>query len=52
VKSLQIHSDQPLLIDMDGESFFDTNMRFEVLPKAIRFVAPDGVQYERRVTLP
>ncbi|MDR0875642.1 MAG: hypothetical protein LBN12_05475 [Clostridiales Family XIII bacterium] len=52
VKSINIRSDQSLLINMDGESFFDTNMKFELLPKAISFVAPDGIQYEQRVTLP
>jgi diacylglycerol kinase family enzyme len=52
VKSLKDCSDQPLLIDLDGESFFDTDMHFEVLPEAVRFVAPDGARYERRVVLP
>jgi diacylglycerol kinase family enzyme len=52
VRSLSIRSDQPLLIDLDGESFFDTNMSFEILPAAVSFVAPDDARYERRVTLP
>jgi diacylglycerol kinase family enzyme len=52
VKSLHVRSDQPLLIDMDGESFFDTDTHFEVLSAAIQFVAPDGARYERRVILP
>jgi uncharacterized protein YbbK (DUF523 family)/diacylglycerol kinase family enzyme len=50
VKSVEIHSNQPLLIDMDGEPFFNTDVRLELLPHAIYFVAPEDSKYIRRHT--
>ncbi len=47
-KKIEIRSESPLLIDLDGETFYDTNINIEVVPEAIKFVAPNGLTYLRR----
>ena len=48
LKKIEIHSDDPLLVDLDGEVFFDTNLKVEIIPKAIKFTAPGGIGYFNR----
>jgi diacylglycerol kinase family enzyme len=49
-KKVAIRSEIPLIVNLDGESFFDTNLEIEIVPDAVRFVAPKGLQYERMVS--
>jgi lipid kinase YegS len=39
--SLEIHSEQPLYMNLDGEPMLDTHFRFRVLPKRLRLVLPE-----------
>jgi diacylglycerol kinase family enzyme len=36
------------MVNIDGEVFFDTRLTLEIVPAAVRIVAPKGVSYERR----
>jgi diacylglycerol kinase family enzyme len=47
-KKFTLCSDAPLMVNMDGEVFFDTRLTLEIVPAAVRIVAPAGVTYERR----
>ena len=47
-KKIEIHSDDPLLVDLDGEVFFDTSLNVEIIPAAVRIVAPNGIGYARK----
>jgi diacylglycerol kinase family enzyme len=48
MRKVEISSDTPLSVNLDGEAFLDMNISVEVIPQAIDVVAPDGVGYERR----
>jgi diacylglycerol kinase family enzyme len=48
VRKVTIRSNTPLIIDLDGEVFFDTNITVEVVPAAVKIVAVKGLKYERR----
>jgi diacylglycerol kinase family enzyme len=48
VKKVEIHSEQPLLLNLDGEAFFDIDITFEVQPGALRFVTPNGLPFEKK----
>ena len=48
-KTIEIRSEDPLLVVLDGEMFFDTYLKVEIVPKAINFVAPGGIAYFKRV---
>jgi diacylglycerol kinase family enzyme len=47
-KKITIRSEMPLLIEMDGEPLFDTNITVEVAPGAVRFAAVDNLNYVKR----
>ena len=47
-KKIEIRSEDPLLVVLDGEMFFDTYLKVEIIPKAVNFVAPGGISYFRR----
>ncbi|MDR3316155.1 MAG: hypothetical protein LBS98_06745 [Coriobacteriales bacterium] len=49
VKKVEIKSNRHLLVVIDGETFSDTEVTFEVVPHAIQFVTPDGVDFKRGV---
>jgi len=48
-KTIEIRSEDPLLVVLDGEMFFDTYLKVEIVPKAINFVAPGGIGYLKRM---
>jgi YegS/Rv2252/BmrU family lipid kinase len=48
MRKMEISSDTPISVNIDGEAFLDMNVTIEIIPKAIDIVAPDGVVYERR----
>jgi diacylglycerol kinase family enzyme len=45
-RKIEIESDVPIRVHLDGESFFTDKVNLEVLPKRIRFFAPPGMVYE------
>jgi len=51
LKKIEIQSENPLLIDLDGELFFDIGLQVEILPQAVKIVAPGGVEFLKRADL-
>jgi diacylglycerol kinase family enzyme len=49
VKKVEIKSNRRLLVVIDGETFADTEVTFELAPHALRFVAPEGMDFKRGV---
>jgi diacylglycerol kinase family enzyme len=47
-RKFSISSDAPMLVSMDGEIFYDTRLTLEIIPNAVRIVAPAGAAYKRR----
>jgi diacylglycerol kinase family enzyme len=47
-KKIDIRSELPLQIEMDGEVLFDNSITVEVAPGAIRFAAVKDLKYEKR----
>jgi diacylglycerol kinase family enzyme len=45
IKKVAIHSPTPLLVNLDGEPFFDTRLEIEVVPHAVNIVAVHGLSY-------
>jgi diacylglycerol kinase family enzyme len=48
VKKVSIRSNSPLLVNLDGEAFFDSEVTVEIMPKAVNIVAVNGLGYKRR----
>jgi len=48
VKRIEIQSKEPLLVDLDGEVFFDTSLKVEIIPQAVNIVAPGGIGFLKR----
>jgi diacylglycerol kinase family enzyme len=48
VKKITIRSESPLLVNMDGEIFFDSRVTIELIPRAIKIAAVDNLAYRRR----
>ena len=45
LKKIELHSDDPLVVCLDGEVFFDTSLIVEIIPQAVKIVAPGGIAY-------
>jgi diacylglycerol kinase family enzyme len=45
---ITIRSREPLLVNIDGEGFVDTNLTITLIPKAVNIVAPGNLPYMRR----
>ena len=41
--TMEVKSDKPLRVQLDGESFFANEIKLEINPGAIRFFAPEGM---------
>jgi diacylglycerol kinase family enzyme len=50
-KIISIRSKDPLMIDLDGEAFLDTNITVELIEGAVHIAAPDNLFYKRRCLL-
>jgi diacylglycerol kinase family enzyme len=48
LRKIEIQSEDPLLVDLDGEVFFDTSLRVEIIPQAVKIVAPGGIGFLKR----
>jgi diacylglycerol kinase family enzyme len=46
-KIISIRSKDPLMIDLDGEAFLDTNITVELIRGAVKIAAPDNMPYKR-----
>ena len=46
LRRIEIQSEDPLLVDLDGEVFFDTSLLIEVMPQAVMVVAPGGIEFK------
>jgi diacylglycerol kinase family enzyme len=47
-KIISIRSREALMIDLDGETFLDTNITVELIPGAVKIAAPDNLSYQQR----
>jgi diacylglycerol kinase family enzyme len=47
-KNIFIRSKEPLMIDLDGEPFLDTNITVELIKGAVRIATPDNLSYKKR----
>jgi YegS/Rv2252/BmrU family lipid kinase len=47
-KEITVRSIKPMVLQLDGEIFFDKNITFKVIPKAVKIVAPGGINYEQK----
>jgi diacylglycerol kinase family enzyme len=48
VKKITIRSESPLLVNMDGEAFFDSRITIEIIPQAVKIAAVNNVSYRKR----
>jgi diacylglycerol kinase family enzyme len=48
VQKVSIRSESPLLVNLDGEVFFDSELIIEIIPKAVKIVAVNNLTYRRR----
>ncbi|MCL2604774.1 MAG: hypothetical protein FWD90_09875 [Defluviitaleaceae bacterium] len=42
-KKIELSSDTTMCMNVDGEHFYGTSIDYEVIPRAIRFVCPEGI---------
>ncbi|MDR3138623.1 MAG: hypothetical protein LBT95_03000 [Treponema sp.] len=47
-KTVTIRSRDPMLINLDGEAFLDTNIQVELIQRAVKIAAPGNISYHRR----
>jgi diacylglycerol kinase family enzyme len=47
-KIISIRSKEPLMINLDGETFLDTNITVELIEGAVNIAAPDNLSYKPR----
>jgi YegS/Rv2252/BmrU family lipid kinase len=47
-KEISIRSNIPLMIQLDGENFTDTNLTVKIIPKAIKFIAVNNHTYKEK----
>jgi diacylglycerol kinase family enzyme len=45
---ISIRSRYPLMIDLDGETFLDTNITVELIKGAVKIAAPNNLSYKQR----
>ncbi|MDR1901414.1 MAG: hypothetical protein LBQ88_03915, partial [Treponema sp.] len=46
-KVISIRSKDPLMINLDGEAFFDTNITVKLIPRAVKIAAPNNLSYKK-----
>ena len=44
-RTMEVKSDHPLRVQLDGESFIAQEIKLELIPDAIRFFAPEGMNF-------
>ena len=48
-KELKISSDGPMIINLDGEIFYETAINIRIIPGGTRIIAPNGAKYIPRM---
>jgi diacylglycerol kinase family enzyme len=48
VRKVSIRSESPLLVNLDGEAFVDSEFTIEIIPKAVKIVAVNNLAYRRK----
>jgi diacylglycerol kinase family enzyme len=48
IRELEVSSEKPLIINMDGEVFYETAINVRIVPGGLRIVAPNGARFLRR----
>jgi diacylglycerol kinase family enzyme len=48
IKKVSVRSESPLLVNLDGEAFFDSDLTIEIIPRAVKIVAVNNLSYQRR----
>jgi diacylglycerol kinase family enzyme len=43
-RTLELKSEIPMRVQMDGESFYAQKINMEIIPNAVKFVAPEGMK--------
>jgi YegS/Rv2252/BmrU family lipid kinase len=51
LRKIEIQSEDPLFVDLDGEVFFDTSLEVEIIPQAVKIVAPGGIEFLKRADI-
>jgi len=46
-KEIKLISDKVMCMSIDSENFYGTSIKYEVLPEAIRFVCPEGIDLRK-----
>jgi diacylglycerol kinase family enzyme len=49
IRKIEVSSEEPLLVQLDGETFCDTNITIEIIPAGIRVVTPGGIEFYNRM---
>jgi len=44
-RTMDIESEAPLCVQMDGEAFFARDIKLKIVPKGIKFFAPEGLSF-------
>jgi diacylglycerol kinase family enzyme len=48
-KEATVRSELPLVLQLDGEVFIDTNISVKIIPQAIKFITVNGYQFKKRI---
>jgi len=51
MKKIELRSADPLVVNLDGEVYFDTSLVVEIIPAAVKIVAPGGIAYKRKTNI-
>jgi diacylglycerol kinase (ATP) len=46
-KKIKLSSDEVMCMSIDGEHFYGTSIEYEIMPKAVRFVCPAGIDLKK-----
>jgi len=44
-KKIEIRSDVPIRVHMDGEAFYTEELKVEIMPRQVKFFAPEGADF-------
>jgi len=46
-KKIKVTSDEVMCMSVDGEHFYGTSTEYEIIPQAVRFVCPVGIDLKK-----
>ncbi|MCL2101527.1 MAG: transporter substrate-binding domain-containing protein [Fibromonadales bacterium] len=44
-RKMELKSDLPIRVQLDGEAFYTDEFKFEIVPQSVRFFAPEGLDF-------